>query len=64
MMIISIIIIVPPARAIGRGKMLTAISTMFILLARRRRRQLASAHVCRCSLKVLRGDPNLNWTSL
>ena len=63
MMMISIIIIVPPARAIGRGKMLTAISTMFILLARRRR-QLASAHVCRCSLKVLRGDPNLNWTSL
>ena len=62
MMMISIIIIVPPALAIGRGKMLTAISTMFILLARRR--QLASAHVCRCSLKVLRGDPNLNWTSL
>ena len=39
-MMISIIIIVPPC-AIGRGKMLTAVSTVFIMLARRR--QLARA---------------------
>ena len=40
MMMISIIIIVPPC-AIGRRKMLTAVSTVFILLARLARARMS-----------------------
>ena len=61
-MMISIIIIVPPLR--NRSGKNADRCFYRVHLARTAAATRARAHVCRCSLKVLRGDPNLNWTSL